>query len=86
MLSNWPAMVGALAAILTSAANVPQVLKVVRGGPTKDLSQRMLIALSTGLTLWVVYGFAISDPALILGNLFGSGLATTLLIYKFKER
>jgi MtN3 and saliva related transmembrane protein len=46
-------VVGAIAALLSSLSYIPQVKKVWSGQPTDDLSSRALIALTSGLVLWV---------------------------------
>lgn len=51
---------------MTTFANVPQVLKCWRMGNTEDLSTKMLVALSIGLTLWVAYGWLHGDTAVAL--------------------
>jgi MtN3 and saliva related transmembrane protein len=60
-MSNFLPWVGAIAALLTSLSYVPQVEKAWPRGSTKDLSLKMLTALTSGLLLWVCYGIAKGD-------------------------
>jgi MtN3 and saliva related transmembrane protein len=59
---------------LTTAAFVPQLLKAWRSKSTGDLSWSMLIAFSTGVLLWLIYGVWIDSLPVILAN------AVTLLL------
>ena len=60
--------IGAGAAVLTSLSYVPQVRKAWPRGSTADLSLKMLIALTSGLLLWIVYGFLKSDWVIVAAN------------------
>jgi MtN3 and saliva related transmembrane protein len=59
---------GGLAAFLTTAANVPQVMKCFRTGRAGDLSKKMLIALALGFGLWLAYGVTRSDPIIVAAS------------------
>jgi MtN3 and saliva related transmembrane protein len=50
-METFTTALGALAAVLTTAANVPQVVKCFRTGRAGDLSFKMLVALSLGFAL-----------------------------------
>jgi MtN3 and saliva related transmembrane protein len=78
--------VGLTAALLSSLSYIPQVKKVWSGQPTDDLSSRTLIALTSGLLLWVVYGAIKADWIIILANLAGTSLTGFVLYYKLRER
>ena|SRR6188508_2504736 len=77
---------GALAACLTTAANVPQVLKCIRTGRSGDLSLRMLILLCSGLLLWLIYGLLRGDLLIVAANAISLALCGVLLIFKYRER
>ena len=78
------AWVGLSAAFCTTAAFVPQVVKVWRTHSTKDISLGMFLVLIFGILLWLVYGFAIADIPLILANIITLSLAGTILYFKLK--
>jgi MtN3 and saliva related transmembrane protein len=67
-------MLGLAAGTLTTAAFVPQLAKAWRSKSTGDLSWGMLIAFSTGVLLWLIYGVWIDSLPVILSN------AVTLLL------
>jgi hypothetical protein len=45
----------------------------------------MLVALWTGLCLWVVYGFAKDDWVIILANSIGAMLSLAVLCFKIRD-
>ena len=77
-------VVGFLAGALTTAANLPQVWKTYRDKSAKGLSFRMLLILSLGLLLWMVYGFLTNSLPLILTNGIGTVLIVSLIVMKWK--
>lgn len=77
--------VGALAALLTSLSYIPQVKKAWPRGETKDLSFKMLVALTTGLVLWVVYGLLRGDWTIVAANTVGASLSGAVLAFKIRD-
>ena len=59
--------IGALAAICTTTAFIPQILKIRRQGGD-DLSYPMLSLYLTGTLLWLAYGLMIHAAAVIWAN------------------
>jgi MtN3 and saliva related transmembrane protein len=78
-------IVGALAALLTSLSYIPQVRKAWPRGSTRDLSLKMLTALTSGLLLWVLYGALRGDWTIIIANLVGASLSGTVLACKVRD-
>ena len=77
-------VLGLVAAALTTAANIPQVIKAWRTGQTEDLSLRMTLTLATGLATWVIYGVMKSDPVIVIANAVALLLAITLSVLKLR--
>ena len=75
---------GMIAALLTTSAFFPQVVKALRNKDTKSLSLPMYIILTIGLLLWLTYGIMINDLPLILANSITGLLALIILIAKIK--
>ncbi len=73
-LEQWVAIIGTVAALCTTLAFVPQILKTWRTGG-RDLSYGMLLAYLVGILLWLVYGILIWRMAVIAAN-----VAATLLV------
>ncbi|MEZ0282227.1 SemiSWEET transporter [Methyloceanibacter sp.] len=76
--------VSALAAILTTAAFVPQALHIIRHRETKAISLVMYVAFASGVALWLVFGVLIGNWAIIISNAIT--LALTLAIVGMKIR
>ncbi|SDQ15027.1 MtN3 and saliva related transmembrane protein [Chryseobacterium soldanellicola] len=73
-------VLGIVAGILTSAAMLPQLIKVLKEKNADDISWVMLLVLISGLSLWVWYGFLQDELPIILSNSFSVLLNITLLI------
>lgn len=77
--------VGYAAALFTTGAYVPQVLRVWRTQSTDDISLKGLIGLATGLALWLLHGLLQGDFALAVANAITLALATLILGFKLKN-
>lgn len=77
--------IGLVAGILTSIAAVPQVVKAVRTGNTRDLSLWQPALLTVGVALWLVYGVQIGDVPLMVMNILPLGANITLTVLKLRE-
>ena len=77
-------LIGGMAAVLTTLSFLPQVIKTWTSRSAADLSWIWLIAFSAGLTLWLIYGFALASWPLVLAN--GITLSLVLLIGFVKWR
>ena len=76
---------GYAAAICTTGAYIPQVLRVWRTRSTGDISLMTFLVLVTGLALWLVYGFWKNEVPLIAANGVTLVLAGTILAFKIKH-
>jgi len=61
-------VVGFLAGIGTTVSFLPQMIRVIRTRSVADLSVYMFVIHSTGVTLWVSYGFMVGDMIIVLFN------------------
>jgi|SRR5215203_133503 len=77
---------GAVAALLTSLSYIPQVIKAWPRNSTHDVSLKMLLALTLGLTLWIVYGVLKNDWVLTSANGVGVLLAGAVLLFKLRDK
>lgn len=80
-----PELIGYIAAIITTAAYVPQTVKVLRERHTKSLSLGMYIMISSGIALWLIYGLLLESWPLILANGLTLLMALTILIMKIRH-
>lgn len=81
MLTEW---LGYVAATLTTAAFLPQVLHTWRTRSTRDLSVVWLVTFSAGLVCWLVYGVMTRSRPVIVGNAVTLGLTATLALLKWR--
>ncbi|PIR17992.1 MAG: hypothetical protein COV46_01840 [Deltaproteobacteria bacterium CG11_big_fil_rev_8_21_14_0_20_49_13] len=81
---NYNFYIGITAAVLTSTAFLPQVLKVRRTRHTKDLSIVMYVTFTIGVALWTIYGVILGEWPIILANSFTLLLSGYLLYLKTK--
>ena len=79
----WP-LVGMSAACLTMFSFIPQIIKVHKTKSAKDVSLVTLLQLSSGVTLWVIYGIHLRDPIIIIANIITLGSMFILLALYFK--
>ena len=58
---NTFTIIGLIAAACTTLSFLPQAIKVIKTKNTSDLSLTMYLILTTGLLLWLIYGYLIND-------------------------
>lgn len=76
-------ILGIIAGAIVLSGFIPQIYKGYRTKKLDDLSYFMIIFLSIGMFLWVVYGIIRKDIAIILTNIIGVTLNLILLFMKF---
>ena len=77
-------MIGYIAAILTTASFVPQVVRVVRTRDTRAISRTMYVAFCLGIAMWLLYGIALASMLIIVANAVTLVLASVVLGYKLR--
>lgn len=75
---SWIAVVGTVAALFTTAAFVPQIVKTCKQGG-RDLSYGMLLVFLSGVLLWIAYGLMLGSRPVLLSNV-ATGLLVSLNI------
>jgi len=86
-MQSWlPTIVGMIAGCLSTAAFVPQVLKIRREGDTRAISTRMYVLRDLGFVLWLAYGLALRSTPLIVFNILSLLLGGTILVLKLRGR
>jgi MtN3 and saliva related transmembrane protein len=86
MPSFNPEVFGYLAGGMTTFSFLPQVIKTWKTKSTEDLSMGMLLTFSLGVTLWFVYGLAVSSRPMILWNALTFAQSAFLVVMKFRAR
>lgn len=77
-------LIGFAAACLTTAAFLPQAIKVWRSRSARDISLAMFLVLCLGIALWLAYGMLRNDWPLILANATTLILAGAILVAKLR--
>lgn len=79
-------MIGSIAAVLTTFAFLPQVIKVIKTKDTESIALGMYLMQVVGIGLWLVHGLVIQDLPLISANSISLLLSATILAYKIKYK
>ena len=73
---------GYFAAILTTAAFLPQLIKTLKTKKADDISLTTLIMFIVGVLSWIIYGYKISSTPILLANLITLIFNLLILISK----
>lgn len=80
------ALVGFAAAVLSTFAGVPQMVKAWRTRSTSDLSLLFLSMANAGCLLWFLYGILIRSLPIIAANTVGIIVLGTTLYFKLRYK
>lgn len=75
-------IIGFIAAVLTTAAFLPQVYKTWKTKDVSGLSFPMLLLFFVGVVAWFIYGFLKNSPSMIFAN--GITIISSFLLVYFK--
>ncbi|WP_321311606.1 SemiSWEET transporter [Halarcobacter sp.] len=78
-------ILGFIAAILTTTAFIPQVIKVYKTNHTSDLSLLTFLMFTIGVFCWIIYGLILNSYPLIIANIITFLLACYILVKIFKN-
>jgi MtN3 and saliva related transmembrane protein len=79
-------IIGIVAGALTTAAFLPQLIRVIKTKHTKDLSLVTFSLFSLGVSLWLIYGILLKELPIILANAFTLVFALLIVIMKIKYK
>jgi MtN3 and saliva related transmembrane protein len=80
-----PEFIVTIAATLTTAAYIPQTIKVLREKHTKSISLGMYVMITLGIAMWLVYGLMIQSPSLIIANGLTLVMSGVILLMKLRH-
>ncbi len=75
-------ILGTLAGILILSGWVEQIIKGYKTKSLKDVSKYLMILISAGAGLWLIYGLIVEDVFIIGTNLAAIALMMTVLVMK----
>ena len=86
LLVSTPAVedLGFVAAFCTTAAFVPQVVRVLRLRSARDISLPTFLLFSVGVFLWLIYGLYTGSKPVIASNAVTLVLSVSILILKLR--
>ena len=73
---------GYFAAILTTLAFIPQLVKTLQTKKAEDVSSTTLIMFLTGVSAWIIYGIKISSKPILIANIITFILNFSILVSK----
>ncbi len=73
---------GYFAAILTTAAFLPQLIKTLKTKKAEDVSLVTLIMFLCGVFFWIIYGYKISSLPILIANIITFTLNFLILFSK----
>ncbi len=82
---SFSTIIGMLAAVCTTVSFIPQVVKTIKTGQTKDISLSMYVIFTAGIFFWLIYGIMIVDVPIIAANTITLLLTGTVLFLKIKN-
>jgi len=82
---NLAEIIGAVAALLTTAAFVPQAFKVLRTRETAAISLTMYVLFTAGVALWLAYGIITVQWSITIANAITLALAALILGVKLRS-
>lgn len=77
-------VIGTLAGILILTGWVEQIIKGYRTKSLKDVSKYLMILITGGAILWIVYGLEMKDPYIVGTNITAIILMITVLLMKYR--
>ena len=77
-------LLGLVAGTITSVTFLPQVIRIYKTRSAKDLSSTMLGMLIVGVAMWLAYGIAVNDIAIMYTNGMVLFLSLIMLYFKFR--
>jgi len=81
---GWVQPLGFAAAFCTTAAFLPQLLRVIKYKSARDISLGTFLLFSAGVAMWLIYGLYTNSGPVIASNFFTLILSLTILYLKLK--
>ena len=73
---------GYFAAILTTSAFLPQLIKTLKTKKAEDVSLITLVMFICGVGSWIIYGYKISSAPILMANIITFVLNIFILVSK----
>jgi len=76
--------IGYTAAVCTTIAYIPQMLKIIKTKKTSDISTAMFTLITTGVLLWFIYGIILDAIPIMIANGVTFIFSSYIFIMKIK--
>jgi MtN3 and saliva related transmembrane protein len=76
--------IGYMAATMTTASFLPQLIRVLKLRSARDISLTMFLVFSAGTFFWLVYGVLSGSPPVWVANAVTFVLSMSILILKLR--
>lgn len=73
---------GYMAAVLTTVAFVPQVIKIYKDKSAKSISFRTFYIFTIGIVCWLIYGISLGSVPMIISNSVAISLNVMIIVMK----
>jgi MtN3 and saliva related transmembrane protein len=80
----WLTLLGSIASILVSSSFIPQIIKGYKTKHLDDVSYLLMILISIGMGLWIIYGIEKQDFVIIGANV--ATIALNMILLGLKVR
>lgn len=77
-------IIGFAAAICTTVAFVPQLVRILRLRSAREISLPTFLLFSAGVLLWLIYGLRTGFKPVIAANAFTLVLSVSILLLKLR--
>lgn len=84
LASTWIDVIGFAAAFCTTAAFVPQLVRVLKLKSAHEISLGTFLLFSIGVFLWLIYGLHVGSKPIIASNAVTLVLSLSILFLKLK--
>ena len=85
IFSQYTSLVGAIAAVFTTIAFIPQAYHSYKTRDLSGVSLGMYSVFTLGVALWLAYGLLLHNWPLIISNAITLALSLLILILKIKH-
>lgn len=80
----WLTLLGSVASALVSSSFIPQIIKGYKTKHLGDVSYLLMVLISIGMSLWIVYGIEKQDLVIIGANV--ATIALNMILLGLKVR
>jgi MtN3 and saliva related transmembrane protein len=77
-------ILGYVAAFFTTAAAIPQLIKIIKTKHAGDVSIIMFLMTFIGVFLWLLYGLLLNSQPLIVANVLSAIIIASIIFSKLK--